>query len=142
MCAESKRERDILRTDSEQASHDLQTLITSNLTEYRILRNNKTKLTQQLQYWIAKYDDDVGVRTEEIGQLRAKLKELTDDFEKWQAETYDPQLEQLVSVNSNILVTIEIPLHINSFHPDIILSCRRRTMRRNVVRKRLNSGLQ
>lgn len=98
VCAESRREQDILKTDSERASHDLQTLITSNLTEYRILRNNKTKLTQQLQYWIAKYDDDVGVRTEEIGQLKAKLKDLTDDFEKWQAETYDPQLEQLVSV--------------------------------------------
>lgn len=75
-----------LSTDAEKTEEEYQKLLNTNLINEKMIREQKSKIQQNLKNWVNKYDLEIGERSKRLSDSKDLLKQKEKEFNNWKLE--------------------------------------------------------
>lgn len=82
-----------LATDSEKSNEDYQKLLKTNLINEKMIREQKSKIQQNLKNWVNKYDTEIGERSKRLSDSNELLDQKQKEFNNWKLEFEEQERE-------------------------------------------------
>lgn len=90
---ESDKVQEKLSTDAEKSKENYKKLLNTNLVNEKLIREQKSKIQQNLKSLVTKYDLDIGERSKQLSDSRKLLDQKQKAFNSWKLEFEEQERE-------------------------------------------------
>lgn len=90
---ESDKVQEKLSTDAEKSKENYKKLLNTNLVNEKLIREQKSKMQQNLKSLVTKYDLDIGERSKQLSDSRKLFVQKQKAFNSWKLEFEEQERE-------------------------------------------------
>lgn len=96
---ESDKVQEKLSTYAEKSKENYEKLLNTNLVNEKMIREQKSKIQQNLKNWVNKYDLEIGERSKQLSDSKELLDQKQKEFNSWKLEFEEQEREQVSNSN-------------------------------------------